>query len=77
MQHTCAARARSGCSFSCEAPRHKAQGGLLATLQETSWAEVAVRAARQVSSMPYLKGESPSLLETYVPKITEAYLTSR
>jgi hypothetical protein len=27
--------------------------------------------------MPYLKGESPSLLETYVPKITEAYLTSR
>ena len=33
--------------------------------------------SRLVSSMPYLKGESPSLLETYVPKITEAYLTSR
>ena len=33
--------------------------------------------SRLVSSMPYLKGESPSLLETYVPKIIEAYLTSR
>ena len=33
--------------------------------------------SRLVSSMPYLKGESPSLLETYVPKITQAYLTSR
>ena len=33
--------------------------------------------SRLVSSMPYLKGDSPSLLETYVPKITEAYITSR
>lgn len=33
--------------------------------------------SRLVSSMPYLKGESPSLLETYIPKITEAYVTSR
>lgn len=33
--------------------------------------------SRLVSSMPYLKSESPSLLETYVPNITEAYITSR
>ena len=33
--------------------------------------------SRLVSSLPYLKGERPSLLETYVPKLTEAYLTSR
>lgn len=33
--------------------------------------------SRLVSSLPYLKGEAPSLLETYVPKITRAYLTSR
>lgn len=33
--------------------------------------------ARLVSSMPYLKGDSPSLLETNVPKITQAYITSR
>lgn len=33
--------------------------------------------SRLVSSMPYLKGDSPSLLETYVPRINEAYITSR
>eukprot|EP00898_Chlorokybus_atmophyticus_P001655 jgi/Chlat1/2490/Chrsp175S02362 len=33
--------------------------------------------SRLVSSMPYLKGDSPSLLDNYVPKITEAYITSR
>lgn len=33
--------------------------------------------SRLVSSMPYLKSDSPSLLESYVPKITEAYITSR
>jgi hypothetical protein len=27
--------------------------------------------------MPYLKGDSPSLLEANVPKITQAYITSR
>jgi exportin-7 len=32
---------------------------------------------RLVSSMPYLKGDSPSLLEANVPKITQAYITSR
>jgi len=33
--------------------------------------------SRLVSSMPYLKGDSPSLLETNVPAITQAYITSR
>lgn len=33
--------------------------------------------SRLVSSMPYLKGDSPSLLETYVPRINQAYITSR
>ena len=33
--------------------------------------------SRLVSSMPYLRGDKPSLLDNYVPKITEAYITSR
>lgn len=33
--------------------------------------------SRLVSSMPYLRGNKPSLLDRYVPKITEAYITSR
>ena len=33
--------------------------------------------SRLVSSMPYLKGGAPSRLETYVPKITRAYIDSR
>ena len=33
--------------------------------------------SRLVLSVPYLKGTAPSLLDTYVPKITEAYITSR
>lgn len=33
--------------------------------------------SRLVSSMPYLKGDSPSLLDTNVPKIAQAYITSR
>ncbi len=33
--------------------------------------------SRLVSSMPYLKGDSPSLLEGNVPNITQAYVTSR
>jgi hypothetical protein len=36
-----------------------------------------VHVCRLVSSMPYLKGDSPSLLEANVPKITQAYITSR
>ncbi|KAI3436525.1 hypothetical protein D9Q98_005942 [Chlorella vulgaris] len=33
--------------------------------------------SRLVSSMPYLKGDAPSQLDVYVPKITKAYITSR
>lgn len=33
--------------------------------------------SRLVSSMPYLKGDNPSLLETQVPRITQAYIESR
>ncbi|GFR52397.1 hypothetical protein Agub_g14907, partial [Astrephomene gubernaculifera] len=33
--------------------------------------------SRLVSSMPYLKGDSPSLLEGNVPAITQAYVASR
>ncbi|KAL4534670.1 hypothetical protein Ndes2526A_g05549 [Nannochloris sp. 'desiccata'] len=33
--------------------------------------------SRLVSSMPYLKGDAPSRLETYVPRITKAYVDSR
>ncbi len=33
--------------------------------------------SRLVSSMPYLKGDSPSLLDSSVPKIMQAYITSR
>ena len=30
-----------------------------------------------MSSMPYLKGDAPSQLDVFVPKITRAYITSR
>ena len=33
--------------------------------------------SRLVSSMPYLKGDAPSLLEGNVPAITQAYVSSR
>ena len=33
--------------------------------------------SRLVSSVPYLKGDSPSLLGENVPQITKAYITSR
>lgn len=33
--------------------------------------------SRLVSSMPYLKGDAPSLLDTHVPKIMRAYVASR
>ncbi len=52
------------------------------SLESWQWAAASVYYllglwSRLVSSLPYLKGEAPSLLETYVPKITRAYLTSR
>jgi len=33
--------------------------------------------SRLVTSVPYLKGEAPSLLDEFVPKITEGFITSR
>ncbi|KAL2478121.1 ARM repeat superfamily protein [Forsythia ovata] len=33
--------------------------------------------SRLVSSVPYLKGDAPSLLDEFVPKITEGFITSR
>ncbi|KAK3257187.1 hypothetical protein CYMTET_33717 [Cymbomonas tetramitiformis] len=52
------------------------------SLQSWQWASGSVFYllglwGRLVSSMPYLKGDSPSMLESYVPQITEAYITSR
>mmetsp|Transcript_24027 Transcript_24027/g.60483 ORF Transcript_24027/g.60483 Transcript_24027/m.60483 type:complete len:1061 (+) Transcript_24027:348-3530(+) len=52
------------------------------SLQSWQWASASVYYllglwSRLVSSTPYLKGDSPSLLETYVPRIIEAYVMSR
>eukprot|EP00899_Mesostigma_viride_P004716 jgi/Mesvir1/14245/Mv09683-RA.1 len=52
------------------------------SLQSWQWASGSVYYllglwSRLVSSMHYLKGDSPSLLEGFVPKITEVYITSR
>ena len=33
--------------------------------------------SRLVSSAAYLKGDAPSLLDTYAPRIIEAYVSSR
>lgn len=33
--------------------------------------------SRLVTSVPYLKGEAPSLLDEFVPRITEGFITSR
>uniref|UniRef100_A0A383V5G5 Exportin-7/Ran-binding protein 17 TPR repeats domain-containing protein n=1 Tax=Tetradesmus obliquus TaxID=3088 RepID=A0A383V5G5_TETOB len=56
--------------------------GLWSSLNSWQWAKDSVYYllglwSRLVSSMPYLKGDSPSLLEANVPKITQAYITSR
>lgn len=32
---------------------------------------------RMVASVPYVKASEPHLLETYTPKVTHAYITSR
>ena len=54
----------------------------ISSLQSWQWASQSVYYllglwSRLVSSMPYLKGDSPSLLEANVPKITEAYISFR
>lgn len=54
----------------------------ISSLQSWQWANQSIYYllglwSRLVSSMPYLKGDSPSLLEANVPKITEAYISFR
>lgn len=52
------------------------------SLQSWQWASTSVYYllglwSRLVSSVPYLKGDAPSLLDEFVPKITEGFITSR
>ncbi|XP_020249688.1 LOW QUALITY PROTEIN: exportin-7 [Asparagus officinalis] len=52
------------------------------SLQSWQWASTSVYYllglwSRLVTSVPYLKGDSPSLLDETVPKITEGFITSR
>ncbi|KAG0446691.1 hypothetical protein HPP92_028707 [Vanilla planifolia] len=52
------------------------------SLQSWQWASSSVYYllglwSRLVTSVPYLKGDTPSLLEETVPKITEGFITSR
>ncbi len=52
------------------------------SLKSWQWASASVFYllglwSRLVSSMPYLKGDKPSLLEAQVPRITQAYIESR
>ncbi|XP_061996319.1 uncharacterized protein LOC133714255 isoform X1 [Rosa rugosa] len=54
----------------------------LKSLQSWKWASSSVYYllglwSRLVTSVPYLKGEAPSLLEEFVPKIAESFITSR
>ncbi|KAG6783265.1 hypothetical protein POTOM_012710 [Populus tomentosa] len=54
----------------------------LKSLQSWQWASSSVYYllglwSRLVTSVPYLKGEAPSLLDEFVPKITEGFITSR
>ena len=54
----------------------------LTSLQSWQWASSSVYYlltlwSRLISSVPYLKGEAPSMLDQYVPKITETFITSR
>ncbi|KAI3982347.1 hypothetical protein MKX01_037880 [Papaver californicum] len=52
------------------------------SLQSWQWASSSVYYllglwSRLVTSVPYLKGDTPSLLDEFVPKITEGFITSR
>ena len=54
----------------------------LTSLQSWQWASSSVYYlltlwSRLISSVPYLKGEAPSMLDAYVPRITETFITSR
>jgi exportin-7 len=52
------------------------------SLQSWQWASSSVYYllglwSRLVTSVPYLKGDAPSLLDEFVPKITKGFITSR
>ncbi|KAF6163853.1 hypothetical protein GIB67_024708 [Kingdonia uniflora] len=52
------------------------------SLQSWQWASSSVYYllglwSRLVTSVPYLKGDTPTLLDEFVPKITEGFITSR
>lgn len=52
------------------------------SLQSWQWASSSVYYllglwSRLVTSVPYLKGDTPSLLDEFVPRITEGFITSR
>ncbi|XP_030534539.1 exportin-7 isoform X1 [Rhodamnia argentea] len=54
----------------------------LKSLQSWQWASSSVYYllglwSRLVTSVPYLKGDAPCLLDEFVPKITEGFITSR
>uniref|UniRef100_A0A2P2M004 Exportin-7 isoform X1 n=3 Tax=Rhizophora mucronata TaxID=61149 RepID=A0A2P2M004_RHIMU len=54
----------------------------LKSLQSWQWASSSVYYllglwSRLVTSVPFLKGDAPSLLDGFVPKITEGFMTSR
>ncbi|KAK4797341.1 hypothetical protein SAY86_029667 [Trapa natans] len=54
----------------------------LKSLQSWQWASSSVYYllglwSRLVSSVPYLKADAPSMLDEFVPKITEGFITSR
>ena len=54
----------------------------VSSLTSWQWAQTSIYYLlglwnRLVTSMPYLKGESPPLLAEYVPDIIDAYVTSR
>ena len=54
----------------------------LTSLQSWQWASSSVYYlltlwSRLISSVPYLKGEAPSMLDAYVPRITETFITTR
>ena len=54
----------------------------LTSLQSWQWASSSVCYlltlwSRLISSVPYLKGEAPSMLDAYVPRITETFITTR
>ena len=54
----------------------------LTSLRSWQWASSSVYYlltlwSRLISSVPYLKGEAPSMLDAYVPRITETFITSR